>query len=156
MNRKPESKRQERDKRVSLEAMERFIEMKLPSIIKNIDYEVIKPKVKSTFISDVEIIVAPDLIIKGHLNGKTVIGAVKIHISKENTFDLQQSKIVAYTIAKYLDKEIAKDGIIVLPELCFCIDVFGDRIISAKECDTQVDKKILEICREIKRLWTTI
>jgi hypothetical protein len=156
MNRKPLNKRQETDKRVSIDALERYIKIKLPHILKEIDYDVIRPKIKSTKVSDVEILVAPEVIVKGILRGKTVFGGIKIHISKNKPFDIQQSKIVATTIVTYLENEVAFEKSEVIPELCFCLDIFSGRIVSAKENDESVYIEIKEICNEIKRVWDAV
>ncbi|MGD9994029.1 MAG: hypothetical protein AB7S69_12070 [Salinivirgaceae bacterium] len=153
LSRQPVNKRQETDKTVSIEAMERFIQLKLPKILKEIDYSVIKPEKKTTTISDVKVIVSPDLIIKGLFNGQTVMGALKIHISKHKPFDLQKSQIVSTTIYKYLQNEIVDDSAIVLPELCFCLDIFSGRMVSAKDAHESKYNEIIELCDEIKRFW---
>jgi hypothetical protein len=153
MARKPETKYQERNRLVSIEAMERFVTMKLPSVLQEIDYEVIKPKKKSTDFSDVEVLVSPDLIIKGIFNGKTVIGALKIHISKHNPFDLQKSQLVSAGIYHFLNDEVVKEGEEILPELCLCLDVFGGRTVSAKDSYKSKYSEIIAICNEIKNMW---
>lgn len=153
MQRETKNKVQESKKRSSIDALERFVRIKLPHILNEIDYFVIKPKSKSIIISDVEVIVAPEVIIKGKLNGKCVMGAVKIHISKSKPFDLQKSKIVASTIFKYLEREIDEDGTIVLPELCFSLDIYGDRIVSAQDEYETTFQEVNTICNEIKHLW---
>lgn len=154
--RKPISKRQESDKKVSLEAMERFIIMKLPSVLKEIEYTVIKPKVKSIEVSDVDIIVAPDITVKGKLNGKTVLGGVKIHISKYKPFNLKKAQIVSTTIFNFLKYKVADSETEVLPELCYCLDIFSGRCVSAKEDSILVYKEIQEMCNDIKQLWDTV
>ena len=147
------SQRQVTDRRVSIEALERFIAMKMPSILSDVDYEVIKPKKRTTTISDVEVIVAPDIVINGNIKGKDVLGGVKIHISKNKPFDLHQSKIVATTIHTYLLNEVAKDGVEVMPDLCLCLDIFGERIVSADNQNKELLKEIDNLCFEIKELY---
>jgi hypothetical protein len=127
--------------------------MKLPSILNEIDYSIVKPKTKRTILSNVEVIVAPEVIVKGELNGKTILGAVKIHISKNKPFDLQQARLVATTIVTYLENEVAKDKSEVIPELCFCLDIFNGRMISANKNDEKVYQEMNEICELIKELW---
>jgi len=150
---KPKNARQEIDKRVSLEALEHFINLNLPPILYKIEYSGINPETKSTIISDVEVIIAPEVIIKGELNGNSVLGAVKIHISKNKPFDLQQARTITAGIVTYLENEVAEDKSEVLPELCFCLDVFSDRMISAKDNDDKIYKELHEICELVKELW---
>lgn len=154
-NKVPTSKWQVDDKRVSIEAMERFIRMKLPVILKSLDsYEILKKFQLNSFVfSGVNIIVSPDIIIKGTIGEKTYIGAIKIHVSKSSPFDKEQSKYVATCIYDYLKTFVKDSNIIVTPKLCFCIDVFADSIISAPPNITHVNSKIEDFCREIISLW---
>jgi hypothetical protein len=141
------------DKKVSLEALARFIKIKLPTTIKKLDYKVIKPGDRVLQMRDVDVIVAPEIVIKGVLNGRNVIGGVKIHISKTKPFDLQKSKAVASVVYKYLNDKVAGRGDIVLPNLCFSLDVFNERIISAPDNSEEVIKQLRGLCDEIKSIW---
>jgi len=141
------------DKKVSLEALTRFVKIKLPSLFKTLDFEIIKPTNKTIELKDVDIIVAPEIVIKGKLNGRNVIGGVKIHISKTKPFDLTKSRYVATVVYKYLEEQIASKGDIVLPELCLCLDVFNERLVPAQENSEEIFKQIGGFCDEIKLLW---
>jgi len=153
LDRQPSSKHQIQDRKVSIEALERFLNLQLPKIFQDVKFTILKPKTKNIIISDVEVIVAPDVIVNGHLNGKNVIGAVKFHISKNDPFDLNESKRVASTIHRYLVNEFQDDGFNILPELCCCFDIFSGRMINAKQADSSVKKEVDEICSEVKRFW---
>src|SRR5690606_2711948 len=102
---KPEKKRQINDRIVSIEALQRFVNMKIPDLLKKYNYKVIKDiKIKSTTINGVEIIVSPDLIIEIDIDGIKYLGGFKIHISKGNVFDIRQQTYVATAMRKYLDE----------------------------------------------------
>lgn len=152
--RKPEKPRQVIDRTVSLEALNRYVTINLPDLLKILPYEIInKVESKSIFVNGVEIIVSPDVIFKISLNGKTYLGAVKVHISKNNIFDNQQSRYIASLIYKYLNDVIAKEEE-VMPELCLAIDVFGGKAISAPRRFKETMNDIEVICEEVKSLWT--
>lgn len=151
--RKPTKKRQVSDRVVSIEALQRFLAIKLPKLLINTDYEIIKPKKKSIFINDVEIIVSPDVIIKGEADGHTFYGGFKIHISKSNVFNREQQSIVACSVYKYLIDEVAGKGEIVLPELCISLDVFGNGIVTTTSNLESALESIHLICEEIKQYW---
>ncbi len=153
MKKVPKNKKDEDNRRTSIEALERFVEMKLPSIFNQVNYSVVKPTNKSVAISEVEVKVAPEIIIKGNLEGKVVLGAIKIHISKNKPFDYNRAQVVASIIFKYLKNVIAVDDEIVLPELCFCLDIFAGRIVSAPENLDVIDVEIVNICNDIKRIY---
>ena len=88
--RKPDKASKIADRDTSIEALQRFVKLKLPNAFKEIDLEVLTVSKGSYEVNGVEIIVAPDIIFKGQLNGKQVIGGLKIHISKNNPFGLEE------------------------------------------------------------------
>ena len=147
------NKRQETDKQVSIEAMTRFINLKLPKILEKLDYEILKPpKQKSLKINGVRVIISPDVIFKAKLEGQTVIGAVKIRIAK-STFESKQQRIIAVTLMKYLEKEVATNGEIVIPELCLSLDLFGNGFVSAASSQYSTLNDLKLICNEVRDLW---
>lgn len=155
--RNPDTPWKKNDKSVSIEAMERYIKMSLPNILKEHKYEIeAKPKVRSFYVADVEILVSPDLIIKVFIDDKWFIGGVKLHVSKSELFDKEQSKYVATCIYQYLDLVFEDDENIVLPELCFSVDVFADSIISAPKKIVKTLQEIETMCLEIKQIWPNV
>ncbi|MFK7113440.1 hypothetical protein V3468_03185 [Flavobacterium oreochromis] len=147
-------KRQINDRVVSLDAMQRFISLQIPDLLKDLEYKVIKNvNSKSITINGVEVIVSPDIIIQAEIEGKQYLGGIKIHIAKENKFDREQQSYVASTIQKYLEKVVAKNDEVIMPELCLSIDIFGEGIVSApKNIDSKI-KDLEIICDEIKKMW---
>lgn len=153
-NRTVTKKRQVSDKVVSLDAMQRFVSMKIPNLLKDYNYKIIKDVYsKSTLFNGVEIIVSPDLIIEIDINGKKFYGGIKIHIAKGNKFDTKQQAYVATAIKKYLQETISQNEENVLSELCMSIDIFGHGIISAPEEISSKIKDMEILCEEVKRLW---
>lgn len=155
-DRQPSSKFQVQDRKVSIEALERFLSIQLPKIFLDVKFTILKPITKNIIISGVEVIVAPDVIVSGILSGKNIIGAVKFHISKNDPFDFNESKRVASTIHRYLHKEFHDDNYAILPELCCCIDVFSGRIVNASQLDRRTENEVDEICLEVKKVWDSI
>jgi hypothetical protein len=142
------------NRNVSLDAMQRFLKIKLPKILKNHSCEVIKERiVKSTFVSDVEVIVSPDVIFKVVLDGKTYIGAVKLHISKNNIFDIKKSSKVSAILYKYMSELSEVYETEVLPELCISIDVFGERVATTPINFDESINELEVICEEVKKMW---
>lgn len=148
-----DSKRKQIDKRVSIQALNELKSFAFPSVLRNVEFEIIKPEVKSVFINNVNIIVAPDVVLKATNKGEVIYGAIKIHICKTKPFDENQSSYVASLILKYLEKAIPDNEGIVLPELCLCLDIFGGRITPASEKSKKLNSDIRNICEELKLLW---
>ncbi|MDD7913593.1 hypothetical protein [Polaribacter ponticola] len=150
----PIKPRQVLNKTISIEAIQRYMKIKIPKILKSHKLDIIKkPEIKSIFIEGVEILVSPDVIFTMVYDNEKYIGGIKIHISKRNVFELEDSKKVSFLIEKYLkvieDKYQAK----VLPELCFSLDVFDGRMIDAPKNKLFYIEKIKETAREIKSFW---
>ena len=148
------NRRQQIDRNASIQALELLKKLKLPKILDKLDYEVIFSQEKSLYINNVDIIVAPEIIIRATYNGSIVYGAVKIHISKGKPFNLNQSTYVATTIYSFLSKKVAKKNEKVLPEICLCLDVFAERLTPAPANISSELSQIRAICGEIKELWT--
>ena len=145
------------DRSVSIEAMERFIKMKLPSFLNENVYEVLKkPKINSFKVADVEIIVSADLIIKVYIDGQPFLGGVKLHIAKGDIFEREQAKYVSTCLYLYLDQMFENSDIIVLPELCLSVDVFADSFFSAPKNLEKTLEDIETMCLEIKRIWPNV
>lgn len=139
---------------VSLEAMQRFLKIELPKILKNHSCEPIKERlVKSTFVNGVEVIVSPDIIFKIILKDELYMGAVKLHISKNNIFDVKKSKKVSTILYKYMTELSGNYNSKVLPELCFSMDVFGERVVPSPLNFKDSISEIEFICEEVKVLW---
>lgn len=155
LERKPEKPRQVNDRIVSIEALRRFVNIKLPSLLRDVPHEVVKRvDSKSIFVQGVEVIVSPDVIFRMKIDNQIYLGAVKVHISKGNVFDNKQSRYVSSTIYKYLKEVVAKKGEIVHKELCLSIDVFGERVIHAPRNLSKAINEIEVICEEVKSLWS--
>jgi hypothetical protein len=149
----PISDRQRIDRTVSLEALEVIKRIKLPNLLSHIEYEIVLPEIKKTILNDVDIIVAPEILIKAKYKNEVIYGAIKIHISKGKPFNLNQCKYVSALIYRFLTKEMAKKNEKVLPELCLCLDVFSERLVPASENPLKEIAEISILCSEIKDLW---
>lgn len=143
------------NKSISLEAMQRYMNINIPKVFKNHRFEIIKEKeIKSTWFKNVEVIVSPDLIYKIDYNGETYLGAVKLHISKNNIFDRDKLINMSAILQKYLIEISIKHDAKVLNELCFSYDVFGEMFVSAPENSIRSLDYVEELCDEINNLWT--
>lgn len=152
--RKPEKQRQILDRMVSLEALKRFVNLKLPKLLKDVPHEIMKKvSSKSIIVNGVEIIISPDVIFKLKIKGITYYGAVKVHISKNNVFDNEQSSRISTLLHKYLKEVVVKENEEVLKELCLSIDVFGEKVISVPRNLPTTINEIESLCEEVKTVW---
>lgn len=148
---------QKNDRQVSIEALERFVKMKLPDLLANNPYEVLdKPKEKSLYVQGVEVIISPDLVIKMSVAGEEYVGAVKFHVSKSDVFDRDKSRYVTTCLYQYLEKLYDKKKVIIHPGLCLSVDVFADASRNAPADTKEVFQDIENTCLEIKEMWSKV
>lgn len=154
--RKVEGKQKERNRVLSIEALETFLKMNFPLKFKNLKKEFIKPNVKHFNFYGIKIRVTPDIVFKGTtIKGETVIGAMKFNISGK-PFSKLRMKVVSTLIKKYLEKNIAQEGEMVDGELCFCIDVFGKSIMHAPLDASAPNIEIKKATKEYINIWGQI
>lgn len=151
-----ENNRQQNDQKVSLEALGRFLKMPKPQILQSIDWKSFTPNTKSLVLGNLEIIVAPDVVFRTEIDNQKYVGGFKVHVCKSKAFDLKQSSIVATILWKYLAREIAKEGEIVLPSLCFCYDVFSDRMVPSHEDTVSSFENIHVWGQEVIQIWDSL
>ena len=149
----PSTKRQSDERQASVAALTELKTFAFPKLLRDVEYEIIKPAKNFVTLSNVDIIVAPDVVLRGRHKEKIIYGAVKVHICKTKPFDDKQSKYVANLLHRLLVKNMATDEGEILPELCLCIDVFGGRITPASEVTAKERSEIKTICEEVKKLW---
>lgn len=147
--------RQKTDRDVSIEVLQRFVELQLSNLLGHLKYSAVKApinKAKITF-NGVQISLSPELIFSFKSNGKNVYGCIKIHISKTKPFNLQQCQYSSWLIAHYLDKNYTDSNSIVEPMFCLTIDVFSNRIVPASRDFRANVKTLKSVCEEIRENW---
>ena len=149
----PSNERQKNDRAVSMQALEVMKKIKLPKVLSSLEYELITTKSKDILINEVDVIVAPEIIIKAEYRGEIIFGGVKIHISKGKPFNHAQASCVATLVYQHLMKRVASSKEKVLPELCLCLDVFAERVVAAPPNPLKEIKVIKKMCDEVKVFW---
>lgn len=151
----PNSKRQLSDKIVSIEALDKFLKMQIPKVLKdkNIEFLSVKQFKNDIEINGISIIVSPEIIFKTVIEGQEVFGGIKLHVSKSNSFDNEQQQIIASGICNYLEKNVVKGKQIVLPEFCISLDIFGGGFISNSSAKKNLVASYKKECLEIIKIW---
>ena len=90
----------------SIEALRSFLKLKFPTEFKSIKCSFPKADIKVISLVGVDILVAPDLILKWSRDGKAYIGGIKFHISKSSVFDIENSKCAATGLLLFLKKNV--------------------------------------------------
>jgi hypothetical protein len=149
----PKNNRQRIDREVSLEALEILKHFKFPEILKGLNYDTIVTAEKAVFVDDVRVIVAPEIIIRTQIDGKYIYGGIKLHVCKSKPFNFDQASYVATALHKFLTEKVARNEEIVNPDLCFCFDIFSQRLTSASNNIPNNFKNIKSFCSEVRELW---
>lgn len=151
--RKADTDFKEEDIKLSVGILEKVPSLSLPDF-KNLtisrfdQYAAIK-------IEGVTINVNPDLIVRGILRNKNVVGAIKLHVVK-GALKREAQSFVALILHQFVDEFIKKDGELAKESLCYSLDVFSNQIEPSPRA---VAKKITQIhsaCREIASRWPSI
>tara|TARA_R100000935_G_scaffold39159_1_gene60599 strand:+ start:1386 stop:2048 length:663 start_codon:yes stop_codon:yes gene_type:complete len=144
---------QELNRIYSIKALNQYLSIKIPNLLKNHQIDLIRHKIKSTQIKDLDIQISPEIIFTMNLGDKKYLGAIKMHFSKEDIFDQNQLQTSSSLIYKYL-AEISYDlNAEVLPELCFSIDVFGKSYSTCPFNNSELIQEIEKVADNINIYW---
>lgn len=153
---KPEVKKNAaNDKRISIEAIIKVMEMRFDLILDN-PYEVITPEDKAVEVEGIRININPDIVFRYIEDGVTKIGAIKFHVAKTKPFNLQQSGLVAYLLKYYLEEKVVKDGEVVDERLCWAYDIFAERLLHANKGGEITEIEVQNLCKELKTIYSAL
>jgi hypothetical protein len=97
--------------------------------------------------------VSPELVFRiTDEEGRTRLGAVKIHCGKNNSFTNNTATLASVILFKYL-RLIAQPEDTVDSEYCFIVDIFGERIVTTPSDIGEYWRIIDNLCSEIVKSW---
>lgn len=140
------------DRKNSIEALRTFLTLQFPRF-DNLKCSFTTKNNKFWLIDDVEVRIAPDLIIRGVKDGKRFIGGIKFHISKGQQFDREKALIAATALKLFLVQKEATEEELVDSDFCLSVEVFGERITPAPDNHIGFEEKIKEACQDLKKRW---
>ena len=146
---------QANDNQKSMEYLERLLDIDLPNFdnLTISKYIGDNPKVN---LNGLEVSVNPDLIVRGILRGKKVVGAIKLHISQSNSLNDESAKNVATILHLFVEQFIAEDDELADIRLCYSIDIFSETIESAPRSFFRRRNYISDACLEIIMWWNNL
>lgn len=136
----------------SILALRHFVGINFPNKVGKIHCNFSKATNKDCLFAGVQIIVAPDLIMRWEENGKHYVGAVKFRIIK-NKLSFTAGRLAASLLSYYLQETIAKPGEIVDNSHCFFVDIMADIIYPAPINIAPSLETISDACFEYSTLW---
>lgn len=143
----------ENDVESSLEALDAILEIDLPSL-EDFTIEPFTLEASSIKIHEVEISIYPDLVIKGIIKGKPVVGVLKIHISKNTSLNEESSQYVAALLHQFADSAFSKEEADV--SICISYDVFNGTWITAPKAVKRRMAHVEAACQEIALIWDSL
>ena len=136
----------------SIHALKRFIDSNFPSVYGKIRCSFPKPEFKNCFIGEVDVTVAPDLVLRWEVDNVSYLGAVKFRLS-QSSINNSSGFNAAAILAHYLRTSVATPDEIVDCTHCLFVDVMSDRIYTAPSDITPLLKVLEEVCEEYGQLW---
>jgi hypothetical protein len=140
----------------NIEAMERFLGM-----LDDFDFKDAEPELgahsppKLTF-HGVEISVRPEIILRGKLKGKKVVGGVKLHFPKGFEMTTETAGYVSAATQEYCKRHIAGDDEVVYHEYCQVFDVGSGQVFAGVKATKARLKDIEDTCQNIAAIWASI
>ena len=144
-----------RDTQHSIIALRKFINMNFPQQFGKVHCSFSKTTIKECVFAGVNIIVAPDLILRWEEDGKRFVGAVKFKIGKKK-WEHAVAHRAASLLAYFLRKHIANDDEIVDHSRCFLVDVMEQNSIPAPVNYDEVIGDMKNSCMEYVKLWDQV
>ncbi len=140
----------------NIEAMERFL-----SMLDDFDFKSAEPSLgehsppKLTY-HGVEISVRPEIILRGTVKGKPVIGCVKLHFPKGFCMTEETAGFVSAAVQEYCRRHIATSEEAVYPAYCQVFDVGSGQVFEGVKATKARLKDIEDTCQNIAAIWASI
>lgn len=158
INKRVESEFEENDRDCSIEALEAvsFIDMTELIDTTKLSISIYRGENRMLNISGVDVSVKPNLIIRGKYRGSKVVGAIKIHISKNHRLNNQSAADIANILRNFLEENVVEEDEKVEPKFCISMDVFDKSFEPAPKAFKRRIKYAVSACEEIALWWNKI
>jgi len=140
-----------------MELLNKYLNMTIPLEYRELKKTVLQPVTTSLLYNNIEIKVKAELVFRTtDSNGSTIIGACKYNNAKtEPHLTPKGMSIVSALLYMYLEKHVAKEGEIVVPELCMCLDVFQGKFRTAPTGSDVPNRVMRRIAEEFIAHWNS-
>jgi len=143
---------QTQDFNVSGEALERFLDISDDFELDGLECSPGSNSAPKLVIADVDVSVRPDVILRGTLRNKRIVGALKFYFGKTTPLGDEAGLNVATLLQRYCDEHLIQSGEVTSPKHCAVLDVFAKRWFRSTRA-TQMRFRGLEAACEEIRLW---
>ncbi|WP_165253344.1 hypothetical protein [Paludisphaera soli] len=106
----------------------------------------------SLFVAGVELVIRPEVLLEGLVDGEARGGALKFYFSKGHSLTRSAASYGALLLKRYCEEGLPGDAI-VLNKLCIICDVRAAEIHHAPEATMRREREIEAACAEIALRW---
>lgn len=140
----------------NIEAMERFLDM-----LDDIDFNGATAALGSNTAPKltyhgVEVSVRPEIVLRGSVKGRAVLGAVKLHFAKTFEMTDETAGYVSAAVQEYCQRHLVSDGEQVYPAYCQVFDIGCGKVFPGVKSTKARLKDIEDTCRNIADIWPNI
>lgn len=142
-----------------IESLSCFLQQRDPALFQGMTRERGREDAPPMRLGGVLVDVQPDILIRGeNRNGKPILGAIKLHLSKRQPLESSPGQSdagqnMASLLAAYLGQRVARPGETVSPRRCLVWDVFAKKMFCAPRAITNRLHEMEACCEEIAFRW---
>lgn len=137
-----------------IESLSCFLQHRDPGLFKDMQRERGREDAPPMRVAGVLVDVLPDLIVRGeNRNGKAIMGALKLHLSKRQPLDEDSAQNMASLLSVYLNQQVSRPGESVSWKHCMVWDVFAQKMFIAPRSTTNRLRVMEACCEEISFRW---
>lgn len=140
----------------NIEALERFLGMLDDFDLGEADVTLGEHAPPKLTFHNVQVSVRPNVILRGSVKGKSVVGGIKINFAKGFTFDADAAGYVSAAIQDFCKRHIATDQETVYPQYCQVFCVGGGEVFQGVKATKARLKDIEDTCLNIADIWPNI
>lgn len=138
-----------------IESLGCFLQRRDPDLFKELRRERGREDAPPLKMAGVLVDVQPDIIFRGeNRNGKPVVGALKLHLSKNQPLDNDAGQNLATLLSTYLSQQVVRPGESILNRNCMVWDVFAQKRFAAPRSTANRMRMMEACCEEIAFRWS--
>lgn len=140
----------------NIEAMERFLEMLDDFDFGDAEAEHGEHAPSKLTYHGVEISVRPEIVLRGTVKGKPVIGAVKLHFAKGFEMTDETAGYVSAAVQEYCARHLCPNGEPVHAPYCQVFDIGSGKVFPGVKSTKARLRDIEDTCRNIADIWANL
>lgn len=140
----------------NIEAMDRFLDMLDDFTFGDAQAEHGQHSAEKLTFHGVDVSVRPEVVLRGKVKGKDVVGAVKLHFPKSFEMTEETAGYVSAAVQEYCERHLTHGGAKVNPAYCLVFDIGSGRVFPGVKSTKSRLKDIEDTCRNISDIWPNL